>query len=52
VSLTSQDDPTNETDGTAKSRWREYVNTFVVNYPTEWMPPPKPGVSTPTYLRR
>ena len=51
VSLVSQDEPTIETDGTAQRRWREYVNAYVMTYPTEWVPPAKPRVS-PTFLRR
>ncbi|RXW19123.1 hypothetical protein EST38_g6730 [Candolleomyces aberdarensis] len=51
VSLTSQDDETIETDGSARRRWREYVNTYVMTYPTEWDPPAKSRVS-PVFLRR
>ncbi|KAF6754256.1 transcription regulatory protein [Ephemerocybe angulata] len=51
VSLTNYDDPTIEADGRPPSRWREYVNTYVMTYPTEWVPPAKGRVS-PTFLRR
>ncbi|KAJ2917816.1 hypothetical protein MD484_g2589, partial [Candolleomyces efflorescens] len=51
VSLTSQDDATIETDGSSRRRWREYVNTYVMTHPTEWVPPAKARVS-PVFLRR
>ena len=38
IELCSSDEPSVETDGSSMSRWREYVNTYVMSYPTEWLP--------------
>lgn len=38
VSLVGADDPSIPTDGLAISRWQGYLNTFVMTYPTEWLP--------------
>ena len=38
IALCSTDEPSVETDGSSMSRWREYVNTYVMSYPTEWLP--------------
>lgn len=38
IALCSPDEPSVETDGSSMSRWREYVNTYVMSYPTEWLP--------------
>ncbi|PPQ64081.1 hypothetical protein CVT24_008894 [Panaeolus cyanescens] len=51
VSLYGQEEASVETDGTATSRWREYVNTYVMKYSTEWLPKSKKK-SNPVYLRR
>ncbi|KAF8167408.1 hypothetical protein B0H34DRAFT_644805 [Crassisporium funariophilum] len=51
VSLCSSDEASVSTDGSTLSRWREYVNTYVMNYPTEWVPEPKKG-SAAVFLRR
>lgn len=45
------DDPSMDTDGSVVGRWRGYVDTYVLSYPTEWMPAPKKGRSA-VFLRR
>ncbi|KAF9531885.1 hypothetical protein CPB83DRAFT_760648 [Crepidotus variabilis] len=40
-----------QTDGSSTARWREYVSTYVMNHPTEWLPEPKKETS-PVFLRR
>ena len=39
-------------DGSKQGRWREYVNTYVSRYPTEWLPVSKEGVTGRVFLRR
>ncbi|TFK41885.1 histone deacetylase complex, SIN3 component [Crucibulum laeve] len=51
VFLTGPDDPSVEIDGSSTARWREYINTYVMTYPTEWLPSAKKGAS-PVFLRR
>ncbi|TFK77475.1 hypothetical protein BDN72DRAFT_753546 [Pluteus cervinus] len=51
VHLVGADDPSVVTDGTPLTRWREYVSTYVMTYPTEWVPTPKKESSS-VFLRR
>lgn len=51
LSLCSPDEPSVQTDGTSIGRWRDYVNTYVMTHPTEWMPEAKKNAS-PVFLRR
>ncbi|KAF8226309.1 hypothetical protein L208DRAFT_1302590 [Tricholoma matsutake] len=51
VYLVGMDDPSMDTDGSVVGRWRGYVDTYVLSYPTEWMPAPKKGRSA-VFLRR
>ncbi|KAL0951709.1 hypothetical protein HGRIS_008384 [Hohenbuehelia grisea] len=51
IQLTGANDPSVDCDGSAKRRWREYVETYVMVHPTEWVPEIKKDVS-PIYLRR
>ena len=53
IQLVGEEDPSVDGNGSAMSRWREYVDTFVMNYPTEWMPkePVEKG-RAPVYMRR
>ncbi|KAF8971663.1 hypothetical protein BDZ97DRAFT_1135733 [Flammula alnicola] len=51
VSLCSPDEPSVQTDGSALSRWREYLTTYVMTHPTEWLPETK-KTSSPLFLRR
>ncbi|KAF8079008.1 histone deacetylase complex, SIN3 component [Lyophyllum atratum] len=50
VHLVGSDDPSMDSDGTAVSRWRGYVDSYVMTYPTEWAPIGKKG--GPIFLRR
>ncbi|PFH52285.1 hypothetical protein AMATHDRAFT_74340 [Amanita thiersii Skay4041] len=52
VYLIGADDASVENDGSAGGRWREYVNTYVSLYPTEWLPTGKEGGASPVFLRR
>ncbi|KDR85669.1 hypothetical protein GALMADRAFT_234672 [Galerina marginata CBS 339.88] len=51
VSLCNPDEPSVQTDGSSLSRWREYVNTYVMIHPTEWLPEARKE-SSPVFLRR
>lgn len=37
IQLLSVTDPSTDEDSTAVGRWREYVATYVLKHPTEWM---------------
>ncbi|KAG6849975.1 hypothetical protein H0H93_002977 [Arthromyces matolae] len=51
VYLMSGEDPSLETDGTAMGRWRGYVDSYVMSYPTEWTAK-REKESHPVFLRR
>ena len=39
IQLLGSDDPSVEEDWKSEVyRWREYVDSYVLGYPTEWMP--------------
>ena len=53
IQLVWESDPSVDGGGDAVSRWREYVDSYVMNYPTEWLP--QEGAEegrSPVYLRR
>ncbi|KAF9015729.1 hypothetical protein BDQ17DRAFT_1341548 [Cyathus striatus] len=50
VCLMGPDEPSVEADGSARSRWQAYIDTYVLTYPTEWLPAKKKG-SSPVFLR-
>ncbi|KAH0591154.1 hypothetical protein H2248_001252 [Termitomyces sp. 'cryptogamus'] len=50
VYLMSAGDASIETDGSAVSRWRGYVDSYVMNHPTEWTVKRPRGA--PVFLRR
>lgn len=52
VSLVGADDPSIPTDGLANSRWQGYLNTFVMTYPTEWLPAAPKEKRSPVMLKR
>jgi len=39
IQLVWESDPSVDGAGDAVSRWREYVDSYLMNYPTEWLPP-------------
>ncbi|KAG1757835.1 hypothetical protein EDB19DRAFT_1624058 [Suillus lakei] len=41
VQLVETDDPSVNGDGTAINRWREYLDSYVLRQPTEWLSQPK-----------
>ncbi|KAG6845379.1 hypothetical protein H0H87_010488, partial [Tephrocybe sp. NHM501043] len=51
VYLMGAEDPSIDSDGTAVSRWRGYMNSYVMNHPTEWAVRTQRG-GAPVYLRR
>lgn len=51
ISLLGAEDPSTENTQLVVDRWRDYVNTYVMKTPTEWVPPGKAGTS-PVFLRR
>ncbi|KAG6919038.1 hypothetical protein DXG01_009748 [Tephrocybe rancida] len=50
VYLVGPEDPSMECDGTAVSRWRGYIDSYVMNHPTEWGVKSQQG--SPVFLRR
>ncbi|RDB29628.1 Paired amphipathic helix protein pst1 [Hypsizygus marmoreus] len=50
VHLVGPDEPSMDGDRTAVGRWRGYVDSYVMNYPTEWTSTKKGGA--PVFLRR
>lgn len=38
VHLMGAEDPSVDAAKTAEDRWREYVDTYVLRHPTEWIP--------------
>lgn len=51
ISLLGPDDPSTENRTSRSERWRDYVNTYVLKTPTEWVPASRGGESA-VYLRR
>lgn len=49
VYLIGPDDASVDSDGSDGGRWREYVNTYVSTYPTEWLPEAR---QSQVFLRR
>lgn len=52
VSLFSSGDPSRPMDGTRMGRWRDYVRTYVMTHPTEWVPPPSSKKRSNVFLHR
>lgn len=38
IQLLDKEDPSVNEDSSAVGRWREYVASFVLQHPTEWLP--------------
>ncbi|KXN88887.1 Paired amphipathic helix protein pst1 [Leucoagaricus sp. SymC.cos] len=51
ISLLGAEDSSNESTASGIDRWRDYVNTYVMKTPTEWVPPVRTSAS-PVFLRR
>ncbi|KZT08526.1 uncharacterized protein LAESUDRAFT_648466 [Laetiporus sulphureus 93-53] len=51
VQLVGATDPSVEHERTARGRWKEYVATYVMEYPTEWMPARRAS-GMPLFLKR
>ncbi|KAF8899118.1 hypothetical protein BD779DRAFT_61530 [Infundibulicybe gibba] len=51
VSILAADEPSLDTDGTSRGRWREYVHSYVMQHPTERVPTQK-GRRNPVFLQR
>ncbi|KAJ8464001.1 hypothetical protein ONZ45_g17389 [Pleurotus djamor] len=53
MQLIGTDDPSVDGDASMAHRWREYVDTYVMHYPTEWVPESKDQEKKcPVFLRR
>jgi paired amphipathic helix protein Sin3a len=53
IQMVGEDEPSVDGDGSALSRWQEYVDTYIMQHPTEWMPKDgKDERRAPVYLRR
>jgi paired amphipathic helix protein Sin3a len=51
IQLVGSDDPSVDEGCSALARWREYVDTFVMHHPTEWVKAPEKDRSR-LFLRR
>lgn len=38
IQLLGSDDPSVEGRASGEDRWREYIDSYIMNHPTEWMP--------------
>ncbi|KAF8846145.1 hypothetical protein BDN67DRAFT_986507 [Paxillus ammoniavirescens] len=52
IQLLDKTDPSAEVDRSAIGRWREYVASYVLRQPTEWLPEQKEGGKAALFLRR
>jgi paired amphipathic helix protein Sin3a len=53
IQLVGTEDPSVEEDKSAIGRWREYVDTYTMQQPTEWLPKGgSEGGGIPLFLRR
>ena len=54
IQLLGVNDPSTDEDSTEVGRWREYVATYVMKHPTEWVPrrARTKGQRGPLYLKR
>lgn len=51
ITLLGPEDPSTEKTASGTDRWRDYVNTYVMKTPTEWVPAGR-GRTSPVFLRR
>ena len=52
IQLLESNDPSAELDRTAVGRWREYVDSYVLRQPTEWLPEHKDEGRSALFLRK
>lgn len=52
IQLLESNDPSAEVDRSAVGRWREYMDSYVMRQPTEWMPEPKEDGRSALFLRK
>ena len=54
IQLLGLNDPSTDEDNSDVGRWREYVATYVLKHPTEWMPgqPRSKRKRSPLFLKR
>ncbi|EKM61386.1 uncharacterized protein PHACADRAFT_134990 [Phanerochaete carnosa HHB-10118-sp] len=55
IQLLSKDDPSANEDDSTEGRWREYLTSYVLRHPTEWLPRRSLGKGPrrgPVYLKR
>ncbi|OCH87472.1 hypothetical protein OBBRIDRAFT_814100 [Obba rivulosa] len=52
IQLVGSEEPSVAEDGTAAMRWREYVATYVMEQPTEWMPAERGKKHAELFLKR
>lgn len=52
IYLLDGDDRSVEGDQSSMTRWREYVDSYVLRQPTEWVPSRSTDRSGPSFLRR
>lgn len=52
IQLLGTDDASVESRGTSVDRWREYVDSYLLIHPTEWMPEEDERQHSALFLRR
>ncbi|KAH7914733.1 hypothetical protein BJ138DRAFT_1170371 [Hygrophoropsis aurantiaca] len=52
IQLVDPDDPSVDGNGSAICRWREYVDSFVLRQPTEWLPQQKKRGKSMLFLQK
>lgn len=52
IQLLDSNDPSVEVDRTAIGRWGEYVDSYVLRQPTEWMPEQRDEGKSGVFLRK
>lgn len=52
IQLLESNDPSAEVDRSVVGRWREYLDSYVLRQPTEWMPEHKVEGRSALFLRK
>ncbi|KAF8560140.1 hypothetical protein OG21DRAFT_1401704 [Imleria badia] len=52
IQLLEGNDPSAEIDRSAMGRWHEYMESYVLRHPTEWVPEPRDEGRSAVFLRR
>ncbi|KAH7923892.1 hypothetical protein BV22DRAFT_1035800 [Leucogyrophana mollusca] len=52
IQLVDTDDPSVDGNGSTTCRWREYIDSFVLRQPTEWLPQQRKKARSMLFLRK